>query len=117
MAGKSSRFIRLALALLVPLLLVAAGPGFRTRRLLEQHYLKHGGEFGHISRAEYLRMAQSLRDTPVGGSILEALKPGIITKFDRRTGAFGAYNRDGTIRTFFIPVGGEHYFQRQARRP
>ena len=35
---------------------------------------------------------------------------------DRRTGYFGAYNPDRTIRTFFIPVNGERYFHRQARR-
>jgi len=65
-----------------------------------------------------LRLAQALRDAPAGGPILQAVKPnGVITRFDRRTAAFGAYNPDGTIRTFFIPVDGERYFQRQARRP
>lgn len=67
---------------------------------------------------EYLRRAQALRDTPAGGPVLEADKPGgVITKFDRRSGAFGAYNADRTIRTFFIPNDGEGYFRRQARRP
>ena len=48
----------------------------------------------------------------------EADKPGgVVTKFDRRSGAFIAYNADRTIRTFFIPVDGERYFRRQARRP
>ena len=50
--------------------------------------------------------------------ILEAIKPGgVISRFDRRKGYFGAYNRDRTIRTFFIPNDGERYFVRQARRP
>jgi len=54
----------------------------------------------------------------VGGDILEAKKPGgVFTKFDRRKGYFGAYNRDLTIRTFFIPNDGERYFRRQANRP
>ncbi|PYT12956.1 MAG: hypothetical protein DMG59_21970 [Acidobacteria bacterium] len=103
--------------LLAALLLLASGPGFRTRRQFEEHYQKHGREFGNISPQEYLRLAQALRDAPVGGPVLEAVKPGgIFTRFDRRTGYFGAYNPDRTIRTFFIPVNGERYFHRQARR-
>ena len=98
-------------------LLLASGPGFRSRAQLDEHYAKHGPEFGSISKGEYLRLAQSLRDTPAGGPILEARRPdGEFSKFDRRHGYFGAYNRDGTIRTFFIPNAGESYFRRQARR-
>jgi pyocin large subunit-like protein len=65
-----------------------------------------------------LRLAQELRDAPEGGPILEARKAGgIVTRFDRRSGAFGAYNPTGTIRTFFKPNDGERYFRRQAARP
>jgi len=113
------RSVRIAIGLLLAaLLLLAAGPGFRTRALFEEHYQKHGREFGKISPEEYLRLAQELRDAPVGGPILEARKPGgVITKFDRRSGAFGAYNGNRTIRTFFKPNAGESYFRRQAGRP
>lgn len=113
------RSLRLWLTfLLTALLVLAQGPGFRSKRQFEEHYAKHGREFGHISAEEYLHRAQALRDAPVGGPILEAVKPGgVITKFDRRTGAFGAYNPDRTIRTFFIPNDGERYFKRQAKRP
>jgi pyocin large subunit-like protein len=106
--------------LLIALLLWAGGPGFRSRALLDEHYAKHGAEFGHISVQEYLRLAQELRDAPVmpGGPILEARRPdGQFSRFDRRRGYFGAYNPDRTIRTFFIPNDGERYFRRQARRP
>ncbi len=104
--------------LLAALVLLAAGPGFRSQAQFNEHYQKHGREFGNISQAEYLRLAQGLRDAPVGGPILEALKPGgVISRFDRQKGYFGAYNRDRTIRTFFIPNDGERYFHRQATRP
>lgn len=103
---------------MVALTLFAAGPGFRSQAQFNEHYQKHGREFGHITQAEYLRLAQDLRDAPVGGPILEAIKPGgVISRFDRRKGYFGAYNRDRTIRTFFIPNDGERYFHRQAARP
>jgi pyocin large subunit-like protein len=105
-------------SLLTALLLIAAGPGFRNRRTFDEHYAKHGREFGSISQADYLQRAQALRDAPAGGPILEAAKPGgVFTRFDRRSGAFGAYNGDRTIRTFFIPNDGERYFVRQAKRP
>jgi pyocin large subunit-like protein len=113
-----AKALRISIALLVAaLLLAASGPGFRSRRLFEEHYAKHGREFGDISRQEYLERAQSLRDAPVGGRILQAVTPeGIISRFDRKSGAFGAYNPDRTIRTFFIPNAGERYFHRQASK-
>lgn len=112
------RTLRITIAfLLAALLLAASGPGFRSRRQFNEHYAKHGAEFGRISPAEYLRLAQALRDTPAGGPILESVTPqGIVSRFDRRSGSFGAYNRDGTIRTFFLPNAGERYFHNQAKK-
>jgi len=91
--------------------------GFRSPRDLAEHHAKHAAEFGGISEAEYLRRAQSLRDRPAGGSVLELVRAdGVITRFDRATGDFLATDPDGTIRTFFRPNAGEAYFQRQAKR-
>ena len=92
--------------------------GFRSTARLIEHYEKHGREFGAISQAEYLQRAQQLRDAPVGGDIVEVVRQsdGIISRFDRGSGAFLAADPDGTIRTFFKPNDGEAYFRRQARR-
>jgi hypothetical protein len=91
--------------------------GFTSARHLDEHYEKHGAEFGRISKQEYLALAQALRDAPVGGPILEARRSdGVTTRFDRDNGAFIAFNRDRTIRTFFRPNDGERYFRRQAER-
>lgn len=91
--------------------------GFRSPRRLAEHYQKHGREFEGYSQADYLRAAQDIRDAPVGGDILELSRPdGTMSRFDRRSGAFVAYDADGTIRTFFKPNDGEAYFRRQARR-
>jgi len=92
--------------------------GFRTRAAFDDHYRKHAGEFGvDVTRDDYLRRAQALRDARAGGPILEARRPdGVTTRFDRRTGDFGAFNPDATIRTFFRPNDGEAYFRRQAQR-
>jgi len=92
--------------------------GFRSRAALEEHFRKHGREFGrNVTIDQYLHLAQVLRDAPAGGAILQQTRgDGVSTRFDRASGAFGAYNRDRTIRTFFKPNDGEAYFRRQLDR-
>ena len=93
------------------------GVGFASRAKLAEHYEKHGREFGSITIDEYLRMAQELRDRPADDSVVEASRGDeVVTRFDRKSGAFLAFNRDGTIRTFFKPNDGEAYFRRQLNR-
>ena len=41
---------------------------------------------------------------------------GVLRVFDPRSGAFAAYNRNGTTKTFFKP-GSPGYFDRQPGRP
>ncbi len=91
--------------------------GFGSRKQLNDHVVKHGGEFGGITATEYLRRAQTLRDAPLSSDVLETIRAdGSISRYQRSTGYFLAFNADGTIRTFFIPNDGEKYFLRQARR-
>ena len=94
---------------------IGGGQGFRTDDLLKDHYAKYGSAFGHISRDQYLHLAQQLRDSHPGKNILESKRPDGVIRFDTRHGYFGAYEPDGTIRTFFIPPDGVRYFERQAR--
>ena len=94
-----------------------ANVGFADQRRLDEHYEKHGAEFGRITKHDYLRQAQLLRDARVGGPILEVIrKDGVVTRYDRQTGAFIAFNPNGIIRTFFKPNDGERYWRRQAER-
>ena len=95
----------------------AQGAGFRSEARLREHHDKHGHEFGRVTAAQYLAMARALRDRPPGPRILEATRAdGVVTRFDRDSGAFLAFDRDGTIRTFFKPRDGEAYFRRQRDR-
>jgi hypothetical protein len=95
----------------------ANSPGFTTRAHLVEHFEKHGAEFPGLDMTAYLRAAQTLRDRPAGGPVLELKRTdGVITRFDKESGAFLAANRDRTIRTFFRPNDGEAYFRRQAAR-
>jgi hypothetical protein len=91
--------------------------GFRSTERLREHFRKHGREFHVKAAADYLRLAQLLRDRSKGGDVLEFVRNDAVTcKFDRATGAFIAYDSDGTIRTFFRPTDGEAYFERQKDR-
>jgi pyocin large subunit-like protein len=91
--------------------------GFVDQRRLDDHFEKHGAEFGRITKQDYLHQAQLLRDAAVGGSVLQTVRAdGVTTRYDRQTGAFIAFNRDRTIRTFFKPHDGERYYRRQAER-
>ena len=94
-----------------------ASVGFADSRRLDEHFEKHGAEFGRITKQDYLRQAQLLRDARVGGPILETVRAdGVTTRFDKQTGAFIAFNPNGVIRTFFKPNDGERYYRRQAER-
>jgi pyocin large subunit-like protein len=94
-----------------------AGVGFADQRRLDEHFDKHGAEFGRITKQDYLRQAQLLRDAKVGGPVLEAVRrDGVITRYDQQTGAFIAFTSNGVIRTFFKPNDGERYWRRQAER-
>lgn len=94
-----------------------ASIGFADQRRLDEHFAKHGAEFGRITKQDYLRQAQLLRDARVGGPVLEAVRrDGVVTRYDQQTGAFIAFNANGIIRTFFKPNDGERYWRRQAER-
>jgi hypothetical protein len=91
--------------------------GFVSVGQLSMHFAKHGAEFGAPTEDAYLLLAQSLRDRPAGGDILEETRPDRVTcRFDRASGAFLAFNMDWTIRTFFRPTDGEAYYDRQLAR-
>ncbi len=94
------------------------GPiGFSTYEKWQDHFKKHGSEFGNISAEQYLVMAQQLRDSPPSQDILEIeRKDHVTSRFERSSGNFLAFNRNRTIRTFFKPKDGERYFRRQAKK-
>jgi pyocin large subunit-like protein len=107
----------LAALFLVAALLLAAGPGFRSKRQYDDHYAKHGAEFGKITKEQYLTMAQDFRDAAKSAEVLEVVREdGVVTRFHRKKGWFLAFNKDRTIRTFFVPNDGERYFLRQAKK-
>ena len=69
---------------------------------LQAHYLKHGYQFGNITRGQYLEGARKLLDAPAGGDILEKIRPnGDMLHYKLSTGEFAVMSADGRIRTYF----------------
>jgi pyocin large subunit-like protein len=96
---------------------IAAGPGFRTQHLLEDHFARFGSQFGATTTIQqYLHLAQQLRDANPGKNILMSKRTdGSGSKFDVKKGWFVAWDPDGTLRTFFVPRDGIRYFDRQQK--
>ncbi len=87
--------------------------GFRSQQRLDDHFLKHGKEFGKITKANYLLMAQQLRDAPLSNNVIQGSQArGNLARFDKSTGAFLAFDERKIIQTFFKPNSGEAYFRK-----
>ena len=85
-------------------------------RSLDDHFERHGRDFSARSADEYAQMAADFFRRAKAESLPAKIDDaGTIRIFDPRTGAFGAYNRNGTTKTFFKP-GSNGYFDRQPGR-
>ena len=85
---------------------------FRSKKLLEQHYEKHGIEMGFPDTASYVAAANDVILDP--SSLYKVEKEdGDDVYYRERDNAFVVVSRDGYIRTFFYPSGGKKYFDRQ----
>jgi RHS repeat-associated protein len=86
---------------------------------LEGHFVKHAGEWGAegITKAGYLRRAQTLLGRNAGGDILGHVRSnGDVLRYNQRTNEFAVGTADGTIRTFFRPGDGIAYWRQQVGR-
>lgn len=80
---------------------------------LQDHFDRHGGDFKAKSPDEYARMAWEFRQRAKSDGLpVKVDDEGVMRIYDRKSGAFGAYNRDGTTKTFFKP-NSRDYFERQ----
>ena len=83
---------------------------------LRDHFERHGRDFAAKDADGYARMAAEFLDrAKAEGLPAKVDEAGTIRVFDPRTGGFGAYNSDGTTKTFFKP-GSNGYFDRQPGR-
>lgn len=87
---------------------------FRSEKLFDSHYEKHGAEFGDITQDEYLDLANELINAE-GENILHKTEKddGDFLYYDTETNEFLVLSTDGYIRTFFKPSEGLDYWERQ----
>lgn len=86
---------------------------FRTEKLFDSHFKKHGDEFGDITAEEYLDKANALIDDTSEDVLTKSSEDGDMLFFNKETGEFLVLSEDGYIRTFFIPDDGIEYWERQ----
>jgi pyocin large subunit-like protein len=81
---------------------------------LIDHYRRHGADFEAKSAREYARMAHDFYRVAEEEGLPKKIAPdGTVRIYDRKTNTFGAYNPDGTTKTYFKPKNGERYWKRQ----
>ena len=89
---------------------------FRNKKLLDQHWEKHGGEFkkefGYADASEYEKGASDVINNPQALTKTEA-EDGDYIYYIEDTNEFVVLSKDGFIRTYFRPNSGKKYFDRQ----
>jgi pyocin large subunit-like protein len=83
---------------------------------LPDHFARHGADFHAKDPEDYARMAWEFRQRAVAEGLPAKLdNERVLRIYDPETGAFAAYNPNGTTKTFFKP-GSRDYFERQPGR-
>ena len=85
---------------------------FRTKKLLNDHYEKHGIEMGFASAEEYEAAASAVINNPAALTKTEA-EDGDYVYYVEETNEFVILSTDGYIRTYFYPSAGKAYYDRQ----
>ena len=84
---------------------------------LADHFARHGRDFHARDPDDYAAQAAAfLQRAKTTGLPAKRDADGSLRVFDPATGAFAAYNRDGTTKTYFKPGSGD-YFDRQPGTP
>ena len=86
---------------------------FRNKQRYDEHYEKHGAEFGNITKEQYLELANQLINSTSDRVLHKYSEDGDYMYFDQDTNYFLVLSEDGYIRTFFIPSAGIKYWNRQ----
>jgi len=85
---------------------------FRSKKLKNQHYEKHGKEMGFDSADEYELAASKVVNNPDVLHKIEA-EDGDDVYYLEATNEFVVISTDGYLRTYFNPSGGKKYFDKQ----
>jgi pyocin large subunit-like protein len=84
---------------------------------LPDHFARHGHDFHARDAADYAAQAHAfLEHAKAAGLPAKRARDGSLRIYEKATDTFGAYNADGTTRTFFKP-GSYDYYERQPGEP
>jgi RHS repeat-associated protein len=90
-------------------LALSSGESWGNPATLEDHFLRHGADFGATSAENYASQASSFLQRGLsGGAEVKVDSQGVIRVYDPATDTFGSYNADGTTRTFYRPDPAAH---------
>ncbi len=85
---------------------------FKSEKLLNQHYEKHGKEMGFSSPKEYEQAASDVVNNPDALSKTEK-EDGDFVFYIEDTNEFVILSTEGFIRTYFLPDAGKAYYEKQ----
>jgi pyocin large subunit-like protein len=85
---------------------------FSSEQALQDHFNKHGSEFGYSTKEEYLQGAINVIENPASLKEIEK-EDGDIVYYLQSTNEIVFVSPSGTIRTYFRPDDGIDYFNRQ----
>ena len=85
---------------------------FRNDNLWEEHFLKHGGEFGYTTKEDYLEGANEVV-TSASSKHKQEAEDGDDIYYDAENNEIVFVSKDGYIRTYFKPSDGIEYSNRQ----
>lgn len=85
---------------------------FRTKKLRDQHYEKHGIEMGFASADDYRKAASDVVNDPDALHKTEK-EDGDDVYYLEDTNDFVIVSKDGYLRTYFRPDKGKAYYDRQ----
>jgi hypothetical protein len=82
---------------------------FANDQLLQDHFARHGRDFGARTPGEYAQQAGALMKGSPPSGVLQKVRPnGDIVRYRPATQEFGVAKADGTIRTYFKPDPSVH---------
>src|SRR5262249_54413329 len=80
----------------------AASGHFSCDANLQDHFARHGGDFGAKTATEYEQQAARFLNGPLQKGVLQTVRPnGDIVRFNPATNEFGVAASNGIIRTYF----------------
>ena len=85
---------------------------FRNDNLWEEHFLKHGGEFGYTTKEDYLEGANEVV-TSASSKHKQEAEDGDDIYYDAENNEIVFVSKDGYIRSYFKPSDGIEYYNRQ----